>query len=957
MLKSIALKFISLCGIFSFCYTLCTGQSTRSLYSSYLKSAAYEFRPANFLLDQRFEEARNLPQIINVKIEQLSDIENLLNHHIVNNIYGISLVTKDSINFDKCIGLLVKFPNLQYLQIDDIPLFGNYRKSKFQLPEAIKLLSQLKLIEFYGNKYLDMPDAISKLSHLKNLTSLSFVSYPYALPQQMADLVNIRSVKLSTANLEGLELNKVNWQLLKLAGTSPNMLNDEAIIKKLTTVKSLNDLTLEYCALPNAKVISKFKNLQSLAIYSPKFAQWSELFTNISALKDLQTLFVAGVTDTTEMLTGIETLKKLKSLELRNFISLKSHPEQLEGVGKLKRLQSLELQSGDNIIIPDFFKNLKTLKSLTIGGNDLSKAINSIFLLPSLDTLILAGNELSELPDLSKYACTKLKVLNLQFNKLVVLPRAILNLPQLEILNLANNKLKEIPTKGWEQMTALRNVNFNTNQITEFPGGLQLVKKLMILDLSHNKIGNFPELDGDGYQLKSLIITGNQFAQLPLNIGKFNQLEVFWADFNKLISIPASLGDCKQLKQLKLNNNFITSLPEGLKDTKNLGLLNIGENPSIDPTSVFNVLLSMPRKYLSVDLSKIGLLTIPADEAWKTVSFVGLNLNGNKLTALPVQFAEMKSYNNLTLNNNPLGIDPFICNRPIKNKSDMKILYEELGTPLQNNTVSNAEYAIALAERVSDYYWSKKYSKAITYANKATSIDSTAYKSKVDWDEIGICRFKIGDYKGAIRDFDQFIIKESKRNIHWGASLDQVEQYKSDAHQALGEKDKAADTHIYFAKHHNHINGFAQASVLYKELGNDKRAKELMDTVLLSYQERTLANEKYKNPFDPSFIVEYAEILIIADQFAKAIELLNSYEDRRFPKNYIPIKNYLLSTAMYLHGEKTYEQAESDLIEKKNINGKVTGWSFDMFNNWMKIAIKSEQKKTQLLALQKAATI
>ena len=935
-------------------YNSCIAQSF-DRYNKFDLEGGGSFTPAQFLTDQRYQEARDLPQRINVKVDQISDLEALISHNIIDHIFGLSLSTRDSLNFDRSVALLVKFPNLQYLQIDDYMLFWNNRKSKFQLPESIKKLTQLKLIEFLGNKTLDMDDAVAKISSLKNLTHLYFLSYPAALPKQLTKLSNIRCISMSVANMEGLELSNANWRSLTLYGSENKTPRDQESIKKISTIKTLRELTLKYCSLTDAGVLSTFKNLKSLTIYSPTSVPSVNPFSGISTLTALEKLSIRYMNDSTQMINGIQKLINLRSLQLWHINSLTSHPEQLEYLAQLKKLRTLELQAIQPVPVPDIFSNLKLLTKLTVGGYNLKKAINSIFMLPEVDTLVISANKLTQLPVNPAYGSKKLKLLDLQFNDIEILPPAILGLQQLQLLNLANNKLVEIPAQGWEKMMALRDVNFQSNKIKIFPGGLQLIKGLKRLDLSQNQIDSFPEPEGEGYWLSTLLLTGNKLTALPVHIGKYSQLTHLSADFNQITTIPDGLGECKQLVQLKLSHNSIAALPASLRDTKNLEILEIADNADIDPTSVFNVLLSMPRKYLMADLSKINLKAIPESEAWKDMSFAKLALNNNKLTTLPLDFAEMKAFHNLTLNGNPLGIDPFICNRPINNRSDIRILYNELGISFPGSFEPNAEYAESLAERVTDFYYSQNFMKAIAYANKAMIVDSPAYQSRVNWEHIGIARFKTGDYNGAIQDFEQFMSKEAKRNMHWGPSLDAVHQYKTDAHLTLGQKIQAAETHVYFAKHHNNITGFAQAYVMYKEMGNKKRAQELLDTLLLSYQDRIAANVKYKNPFDPSFIVEYAEVLLITDKPADAITLLTSYEDNLFQKKYLSIKHYLLNTALYLNGDKTYAQAASDLVNGKSANGKITGWSFDMFNNWAKITIKSEQKKTDLQALQIAA--
>ena len=272
----------------------------------------------------------------------------------------------------------------------------------------------------------------------------------------------------------------------------------------------------------------------------------------------------------------------------------------------------------------------------------------------------------------------------------------------------------------------------------------------------------------------------------------------------------------------------------------------------------------------------------------------------------------------------------------------------------QNDNLSKSDNARMLTKSISALYYQQNWAKIVNCAQQALLLDSNTYIQNVQWEQIGEARFKLSDYRGAIKDFNRFIAKEVKNNVHNTSITNWVKINKANAHFALGEKEEAAKTHLYFAKNNMAAapNSVQQAAILYKQLGNEIRYHHLIDSSVINYQLVINENIKRNILMQPLFMVDYAEVLLMAEKPAMAIDILNKPTAKSYSKQEMAIKSYLSSTAQYLVNPLLFDQIKYKLINDIAINGKLTNWYFGMFNSWITLSAFTTTQKGQLFALQ-----
>jgi Leucine-rich repeat (LRR) protein len=156
-------------------------------------------------------------------------------------------------------------------------------------------------------------------------------------------------------------------------------------------------------------------------------------------------------------------LKKLKTL-LRNSNKLSSIPSQ---IGHLSKISYLDLDSNFITEIPNQIKKLKQLGVLILSNNLLTEFPSFFSSFSELHILSLYKNRLTEFPsqlphkifdlDLNRNSITSIpvecltrlfniKILNLSFNQITILPIEIGQLSRLQCLELANNQFSFIPS-------------------------------------------------------------------------------------------------------------------------------------------------------------------------------------------------------------------------------------------------------------------------------------------------------------------------------------------------------------------------------------------------------------------------------------------------------------------------------------------------------------------------------
>lgn len=249
--------------------------------------------------------------------------------------------------------------------------------------------------------------------------------------------------------------------------------------------------------------------------------------------------------------SGIKKLKGLKELVLnQNFfgeipIARLSRAESVEDVAFNKSHQ-MRIQAGN-------YGKLKSIKVLKVNNSKLESVDPSLYNMPALNELQLQENELS------------------------VIPAGISKLHGLTKLSFYKNKIRELPKDLFEMN--LKVIDLYYNELEVVPEAIAKLKKLEILYLAHNKIYSLPESIGELTNLDQFYIHHNRLSVLPHSISKLSGLKTARVNDNYLSEFPAQFLQMAGLKDLDVSNNQLTTLDPKLEQLPNLHLLSYHENP------------------------------------------------------------------------------------------------------------------------------------------------------------------------------------------------------------------------------------------------------------------------------------------------------------------------------------------------------------------------------------------
>ncbi|TSJ42819.1 leucine-rich repeat domain-containing protein [Mucilaginibacter corticis] len=583
-------------------------------------------------------------------INNAADAQLIFDKKLPDEVTAVELGSIPTPELPRVFSLLARFPKLVYIRILGKDALNQNEKVN-QLVANINNLRNLKGIEFAYTDDINMDDALKKLIPLKQLRILSLTAYNRQLPTSVTLLTQIDSVKLNTINIGDNDISGVNWTKALITG-DPKSWHDASgalanqqnrSLVNLAKIKSLKNLYL-YADLRYPDIISRFSQIERLSIFYENNQLSLEPFIKaVGSLNQLQHLSVNLVTDDPEVnIEGLQNLTQLSSLFLN--INGERPIAGIAALGKLINLEYLAVGNSKIGALPDIFKTMPKLRSVALVSNEITKIPASLFNLPLLENLDLARNQIEYLPGIIDYGCKNLKRINLMENRLTSIPKAFEGLSQLEVINCAENKIATIPG-GWEYFQNLKEVNFAINHLSRFPEGLQNNHHVERIALLFNRIEDFPDVEGEGYKLNYLGLSGiGNLFELPEHIGKYTELDTLDAEQLSLTTLPESLGDCKKLKMLLLNRSITKrcNLPAGLKDAKDLQVLYLYDNPLLDHQSIFDVILSQPRVDFRVNLSSDNIAELPSTEKWLTIPFKTLNLKDNPIATYPKEFINSK---------------------------------------------------------------------------------------------------------------------------------------------------------------------------------------------------------------------------------------------------------------------------------------------------------------------------
>ena len=177
--------------------------------------------------------------------------------------------------------------------------------------------------------------------------------------------------------------------------------------------------------------------------------------------------------------------KQLEYLEIKE-VSIPTFPELS---AENKSLKTLLLRLNNLTKLPDNIGYFSALQTIDI-YNPITKIPNSFINLQQLEKLKFEGAELIVFPE-QVFALSKLKSLIIsQFdtkNKIKTLPDNFDKLPLLEELSLRNAALTEVPA-SIGRLQHLENVYFNANNLTKLPQALAENSHLTYVNINNNPL-------------------------------------------------------------------------------------------------------------------------------------------------------------------------------------------------------------------------------------------------------------------------------------------------------------------------------------------------------------------------------------------------------------------------------------------------------------------------------------
>eukprot|EP01117_Protostelium_nocturnum_P001729 TRINITY_DN1212_c1_g1_i3.p1 TRINITY_DN1212_c1_g1~~TRINITY_DN1212_c1_g1_i3.p1 ORF type:complete len:1018 (+),score=220.97 TRINITY_DN1212_c1_g1_i3:268-3321(+) len=394
----------------------------------------------------------------------------------------------------------------------------------FELPEAIKRLTKLSMLDISSNRFTQFPQQILSLTSLHDL--FLFGNRISNIPKEISSLINLRSLNIS----------------------SNRMTQFPDSLATLTNLTSLNLSRNKLVTLENEIITSLCDSLATLSLQ----------FNNI-----------------VDIPSGFSFLKNLKNLNL-------SHNEitSFGNNAEFMNVTDLDVSCNQMTEVPSCFSTLNSIQRLNLSKNRITMLPSIVAKWNLIRELRLKENQIKELPE-ELWELTSLQVLDLTSNSIKDLSTSLGNLIYLQELYFGDNKIELLP-KQIGLLSSLKSLNLFGNELIEIPRDLLDCKELVTLLLGYNKLKMIPQSDGDDWtELEELVLSGNQFGRLPIGIDLLcgmKNLRILLLGNCGLCDPLDHLSSLKSLTQLDLSGNRITQVPDSFADLLELVRLDLSNN-------------------------------------------------------------------------------------------------------------------------------------------------------------------------------------------------------------------------------------------------------------------------------------------------------------------------------------------------------------------------------------------
>ncbi|KAH9504902.1 PH domain leucine-rich repeat-containing protein phosphatase 2 [Bulinus truncatus] len=252
----------------------------------------------------------------------------------------------------------------------------------------------------------------------------------------------------------------------------------------------------------------------------------------------------------------LEDLPRFSCLRVLNLADnqLHSFPSSL---CQMKSLVDLNLSSNKFDEIPTEISELVNLKILHLHNNCLSSIPEEIAQMKSLCHIVLSFNQFTQIPPIllqSKLAPFLVDSIIMAGNQISRLPaEQLIHMTRIKKIDLRLNQLQLMPTETakFQSLEHVTHLDIRENQITDLD--IRAIKCLEYLNCDHNTMRS---MQLNGSQLKNVFAAHNSLQILSINPKP---------EYLASLNISQLFTDAKRLKIVRANHNRLTELPDKIR--------------------------------------------------------------------------------------------------------------------------------------------------------------------------------------------------------------------------------------------------------------------------------------------------------------------------------------------------------------------------------------------------------
>lgn len=452
------------------------------------------------------------------------------------------------------------------------------------LPSSIKELTNLTVLRLDINQISDLPDEIGDLVSLEDLDVSK--NCLVTLPPTFGNLMKLRNLNLSSNQLTTLPPEVGKMAQLKVLDLQNNQIN--TLPPDIGNLRNLDLLYLQKNKLISLPILENCKSLKELHL---GYNLINEL--NDEHLAPLSQISMLDLRDNklTEVPQEITLLVKLQRLDLTNN-SLQNLPNE---IGLMENLRHLQFDGNPIRNIrrdimrrgtTELMKFLRSRIQEPPSNNVTESPVRSKSKMSAAAAAVPAVVE--DINSIQPHDVCHFKTLTYSNKQTsAILPDHVWEFAVnngVNTVNLGKNCYTTLPSQMLKLAESLTEIHMGFNKLTTLPPEIGKYTKLLYLDIRNNCLSDLPEELSKIVNLREINLSHNQFPVIPSVVYELQKLEILFVNGNRIEEVDVErLQHMPLLSTLNLQNNNIVHVPPELALIPKLVCLQLEGNPFRTP--------------------------------------------------------------------------------------------------------------------------------------------------------------------------------------------------------------------------------------------------------------------------------------------------------------------------------------------------------------------------------------